>query len=670
MTKTKQRRVRRLVARGPKISRNLTFIRPAHQAILSTFERLESRQLLSHTWYVSPSGSNSNVGTADDPFQTIQAAANVAEPGDTVLIHAGTYRETVTPANSGRPGAPITYKAYGDGTVTISGADVVSGFNRGGGSTYTTYNDSWDLGEGNNQVFVDGQMINEARWPNTSLDLSHPTLATASSNTPHVVAQGQWTTSTLRDPKLNQPAGFWDGATIDILPGQQWVAQTGTVISSSPGQLTYRYQQMNVPYSLPSAGDRFYLFGTPGALDAPEEWYRNPGTGALSVWAPGSANPNHETIEVKRRQDAFNLVNKSYVDIQGISLFAATIQTNGNSNGIVLNQLDAKYVSQFAINPNGWAEPTITGIQLAGSDSILENSLIQYSAGNGVCLTGSKDTVDNCVITDTDYSATTCSAIEVRGADIHIEYNTIYNAARDGIKLSHSTDTIVLNNLIHDVMLRTTDGGGIYTYGTNGSGSEIAYNRVYNIHSGGYGAVGVYLDNGSSHYLVEHNVISECDWAVKLNPPSHDNTIQDNVLADSGAPIGTSGDRDMTGTVFKDNTYNGKLTPGPGASTVGNSYQVAPNLTVAKGAGADVTMTPTPTPSPTSPTPTPTTPTPTSPNPTPTPTPTVGASNTGGMVGVTEKVFLAFQAWHKTHKHMSRYHTDFYVFTHPGYKDP
>ncbi len=40
------------------------------------------------------------------------------------------------------------------------------------------------------------------------------------------------------------------------------------------------------------------------------------------------------------------------------------------------------------------------------------------------------------------------------------------------------------------------------------------------------------------------------------------------------------------------------------------------------------------------------------------------------MAGVTEAVYLAFQAAHKSRKHMSRYHSGFHVFTHPGYKDP
>ena len=69
-------------------------------------EGLESRTLLS-TYYVSTSGSDSADGQSlSSPFKTIQQAANVAEPGDTVLVRGGTYRETVTPAHSGTSSGP------------------------------------------------------------------------------------------------------------------------------------------------------------------------------------------------------------------------------------------------------------------------------------------------------------------------------------------------------------------------------------------------------------------------------------------------------------------------------------------------------------------------------------------------------------------------------------
>ncbi|WP_051859682.1 right-handed parallel beta-helix repeat-containing protein [Streptomyces xanthophaeus] len=71
------------------------------------------------TYFVSPSGNDSNAGTSTQaPFRTLQKAADSVEPGDTVSIMNGTYSERSESSNvltikrSGLPGAPITFTAH------------------------------------------------------------------------------------------------------------------------------------------------------------------------------------------------------------------------------------------------------------------------------------------------------------------------------------------------------------------------------------------------------------------------------------------------------------------------------------------------------------------------------------------------------------------------------
>src|SRR5687768_8382261 len=100
--------------------------------VATSAEFLEPRLLLA-SWYVALTGSNTNPGTLAAPFRHIQRAASVAQPGDTVFVRAGTYRETVRPAKSGTETARITFKPYNNESVTISGADLVKSWSVNGG---------------------------------------------------------------------------------------------------------------------------------------------------------------------------------------------------------------------------------------------------------------------------------------------------------------------------------------------------------------------------------------------------------------------------------------------------------------------------------------------------------------------------------------------------------
>ncbi len=76
-----------------------------------------------------PAASDENDGSAAHPFKTIGAAAAIATPGTRVLIHAGTYRETVKPARGGEsPEKLISYEAAGDGDAVIKASVVATEF--------------------------------------------------------------------------------------------------------------------------------------------------------------------------------------------------------------------------------------------------------------------------------------------------------------------------------------------------------------------------------------------------------------------------------------------------------------------------------------------------------------------------------------------------------------
>jgi len=77
-------------------------------------------------YYVSKSGADSNPGTNESPFLTINAAARAARAGDTVIVREGEYREWVKPKYGGLSNnRRITYAAADGEKVIIKGSERI-----------------------------------------------------------------------------------------------------------------------------------------------------------------------------------------------------------------------------------------------------------------------------------------------------------------------------------------------------------------------------------------------------------------------------------------------------------------------------------------------------------------------------------------------------------------
>lgn len=92
---------------------------------------------MNREFHVAVTGNDYADGTKTSPFATISKAAAVAEAGDCVIVHEGTYREWVKPAHRGYSDINrITYEAAEGEKVVIKGSEIVKDWENIEGSVW------------------------------------------------------------------------------------------------------------------------------------------------------------------------------------------------------------------------------------------------------------------------------------------------------------------------------------------------------------------------------------------------------------------------------------------------------------------------------------------------------------------------------------------------------
>jgi len=292
-------------------------------------------------FYVSPQGSDSNPGAEEKPFATIQAGVNQLKPGDTLLVHAGTYRETIIFPRSGTATEPITVKAYPGEKPVVSGCDPVSGWTKHKDTIWKAPM-NWTLGLGRNQVFTGGEVMIEARFPNqpspgcemfvSGLSTLWPTFGeftipqeTRSSDPGRIVSK-------LLE---GQPDDYWKGALYLGLHYEGWGTQSGVIEGSKSGEIQVG-DRKQVWWFGPTFGAKYpqehqdgmgMIVGHMNALDQPREWVWQDNT--LYFIAPDGGEPRG--VEAKRRALAFDLSGRSHIVINGLTVHAASARLENSS---------------------------------------------------------------------------------------------------------------------------------------------------------------------------------------------------------------------------------------------------------------------------------------------------------------------------------------------------
>ncbi|MGN6150512.1 MAG: right-handed parallel beta-helix repeat-containing protein [Lysobacteraceae bacterium] len=588
-------------------------------------------QAVARNWIVGEQAAAGGDGSPGAPFRTIQAAADVAQPGDTIIVQAGTYRETVTPARSGTALQPITIRAasstdrLGSGAVVVSGADVIGGWKRyaggdAGGPRYTGGGKIWYAalcgGAGacwtldadprtRNQLFYAGTMLHEAQSPDPSADLSRPTRYVICARTecvsqppakrtrkgmPAIAADAASDSTTVCSDQLPAtPPGDWVGSTLHFAFGDMWMSESRTVTASSGRCVTFAGTH-SVGGSV-RAGNWFWLSGKADRLDSAGEWFRNPLSDRVYLWAPGGEDPNGARVEMKRRLHAFDLRDRAYIRIVGLEIRAATIITNlpsGTSPGsrrITLSGLTVRYPSHFTRSLPGsgaWSQgASSSGIILAGADHELRDSAIADSAGNGVYLTGSGHVVENNMIANVAYAPCACSGVQIGptvGATVR--HNTIYTSGFRVIDFKGMDGGVIEHNELADGGIQLADLGALYAYRARGNGAVIRRNVIHDMMQTLPGGSdnnnkGIYLDGASSGFQVLDNVMWNVDKGIVLNTDdkggvlSSSNVIAHNTIVSQRTSIGWNYNP-MTGSTIVNNLTTGFVAAGIGAFVSGN----------------------------------------------------------------------------------------------------
>ncbi len=462
-------------------------------------------------------GDDGNSGAKDAPYKTISEAVSHLNAGDILIVKDGTYREKIT-FTSGDKDAPVTVKAEDGAHPVITGCDLID-------ADWTLYSGNVYVADVSNEVvdlFVNGKQMNLARWPDTAVD--DPV------NMTRAKMQSGSGSDTIVDS--NMPNVDLTGARVNMVPGSEYLAYSRIIESCQPGKsITFAPVRSEGgdpegydPF-VPKSGNKYYIVDSLALLDAPGEWYYDKNDKKLYLYTENGDSPENYEISHRTRKHGIDISSSEYVHISGIDLIACAVDGK-NARHCVLDGVSVSYGDYF-IDGNAYESMSSQrSNHLGGEGNVWKNSKITKSAGNGILITGKGNTVDNCHISDVNWSAGYFANVTIEGEDNTVKNCTLVDSGRFIIYHSTSVRTKIMNNEIKGCAMLTSDCGAIYAWGTSAKGSEIAYNYIHDNNG-----VGVYIDNNCSEINVHHNIITDNSVGIQLNSQLIKCMIVNNTIA-------------------------------------------------------------------------------------------------------------------------------------------
>lgn len=528
-------------------------------------------------YYIAPGGNDAASGeTPQQAFRSLQKARDVIRntkkqhPSDTIFVYLlkGEYKLKepfeLGPEDGGTKGAPVIYSAFPGDKVEVNGGEKITGWREYKNNIWVASLPQVKTGKWTfTQLFASGKSRKRARLPKTGF-------YRVKGFPDGDLKSGYQTPGKRFEFNEGDIKSTWKNISdIDIIVYHFWT-DTHLAIESVNEKdriVNFKYPSGKVfTDDFNNDGARYVVENVWEGLQEPGDWYLDKKEGKLyyipmpgedmktiEIWAPvttGFIDMTGDAVELTPVTDihfkdlTFQYANVQLPegntnDAQGSSSVAAVIKLKG-AERCVFDNCTITNIGGFAFDiQEGCSYNTFT-----------YNRLLNLAAG-GFRLNGGKvgehpllQTHHN-IISDNEignYGTVFPSAVGVllmHGRNNEVVHNHIHDGYYTGVSVgwewgyqrSISRDNIVAYNYIHHIgQGLLSDMGAVYTLGVS-PGTIIRNNLIHDVDSHNYGGWGIYNDEGSTHILVENNIVYNTKFAGYNIHYAKEITVRNNIFA-------------------------------------------------------------------------------------------------------------------------------------------
>jgi len=526
-------------------------------------------------FYVGPEGSDSNPGTREAPFATLEAAMAhtraMSSTGNVIGLLPGEYN--IRSVQFGELDRNLTVCAIG-GEVVLNGGmrlepkdftawdkneniriidltqlgltaeDWGKMYSFGAFTTAGMYDDG--VGPLPCELFYNGRRCVTARYPNGDAWLKlGKVLDNGDSRETY---QGGTVRNASFDEMRNPRGGTFamdketaaraaSWATTDDVWmfgcfKWDWADMSTPVkaIDNGAGTVTTAYAS---GYGF-EAGRTYYFYNVLEELDEPGEWYLDREAGLLYLWPP---EDDFDGARIDLSLSTETLI--SGEGLENVRFAGLTLQgTRGDGmnlqgDNITVDHCVVRNIAGSAINVSGY------------DNTVCDNEVyrvgrqgITIGGGDAEALTpGNSKAINNLVHDWPEVVMTYQGGVNVYGTGNLAAHNELYNSPHSAMFFG-GNNNVIEYNLIHDVCLITDDAGAIYSGRSwyNAWGTVIRYNALYNIGGKGHTPDGIYLDDGLAGVSVLNNLLVNVPGSA-IAISGRDLEVHGNVVVNTGRPV-------------------------------------------------------------------------------------------------------------------------------------